>query len=178
GANMTKFVHGAWIPLLIVVILFTVMTTWFRGRELVMAERSRVEGPLQAFVDGLRRMDPPVIRTPGTGVFMSRGKEIVPPSMRACVGRLHALQEHAIIISLENPPIPRIRPADRLEIDDLRYKDDGITFVSAKHGYAEQYDVPALVRQIAEAGVEGRVDARDTSFYLSRAELTPSDRPG
>jgi len=178
GANLTKFIHGAWVPLLIGVILFTVMTTWFRGRELVTAQRFRVEGPLQPFVDGLRSMDPPVIRTPGTGVFMNRGKETAPLSMRACVDHLHALQEHAVILSLENLPTPRIRPADRLEIDDLRYKDDGITFVRAKYGYAEHHDVPALVRQIAEAGVESPFDARDTSFYLSRVGLTPGDRPG
>ena len=178
AANLTKFVHGAWVPLLIGVVLFTVMTTWFRGRELVTAERSEVEGPLQAFVDDLRTMDPPVIRTPGTGVFLNRGKETAPLAMRACADRLHALPEHAIILSLETLPTPRIRPSDRLEIDDLRYKDDGITFVRAKHGYAEHYDVPALVRQIAEAGVESPVDARDTSFYLSRMELRPSDRPG
>jgi KUP system potassium uptake protein len=177
AANLTKFIHGAWVPLLIGVILFTVMTTWFRGRELVVAEHLRL-GPLQAFVDGLRRMDPPVIRTPGTGVFMSRGKETAPLSMRACVDHLHALQEHAIILSLETLPTPRIRLADRLEIDDLRHRDDGITFVRAYHGYAEHYDVPALVEQIAEAGIESPVDARDTSFYLSRVELTPGDRPG
>jgi KUP system potassium uptake protein len=178
GANLTKFIHGAWVPLLIGVVLFTVMTTWFRGRELVTAERFRVEGPLQVFVDDLQRMDPPVIRSLGTGVFMNRGKETAPLSMRACVDHLHSLPEHAVILSLENLPTPRIRPADRLEIDDLRYRDDGITFVRAKHGYAEQYDVPALVRQIAEAGAESPIDARDTSFYLSRLELTPGDRPG
>ncbi|MGH2966082.1 MAG: potassium transporter Kup [Solirubrobacterales bacterium] len=178
GANLTKFTHGAWVPLMIGVILFTVMTTWFRGRELVTAERFRVEGPLQAFVDEVRRMDPPIIRAPGTGVFMNRGKETAPLSMRACVDDLHALQEHAIILSLETLPTPRIRRADRLEIDDLGYRDDGITFVRARHGYAEHYDVPALVRQIAEAGVESPVEARETSFYLSRVELTPGDGPG
>jgi KUP system potassium uptake protein len=109
---------------------------------------------------------------------MNRGKETAPLSMRACVEHLHSLQEHAIILSLETLPTPRIRPADRLEIDDLGYRDDGITFVCAKHGYAEHYDVPALVRQIAEAGVESPVDARDASFYLSRVELKPGDRPG
>ena len=164
GANLTKFIDGAGVPLLIGLILFTVMTTSFRGRELVTAERFGVEGPLQTFVDDLRRMDPPLIRGPGTGVFMNRGKGTAPLSMRACVDHLHALQEHAIILSLENLPIPRIRSGDRLEVDDLRYKDDGITFVRAKHGYAEHYNVPALVRQIAEAGVESRVDARDASF--------------
>jgi len=178
GANLTKFTHGAWVPLLIGLILFVVMTTWFRGRELVTEERARVEGPLQAFVDDLRTMDPPVIRPTGTAVFMNRGKETAPLAMRACVDHLHALPEHAIIISLENLPTPYIRPGDRLEIDDLGYKDDGITFVRAKHGYADHYDVPALVRQIAEAGVESPVEARDASYYLSRVELTPGDDPG
>jgi KUP system potassium uptake protein len=178
AANLTKFTHGAWVPLLIGLIVFTVMTTWYRGRALVTAERFRVEGPLRAFIDELRRIDPPVIRTPGTGVFMNRGKETAPLSMRTCVDHLHALQEHTIILSLETMPTPRIRPADRLEIDDLRYKDDGITFVRAKHGYAEHYDVPALVRQIAEAGVESPIDARGTSFYLSKVELKATDRPG
>jgi len=178
GANLTKFLHGAWVPLLIGLILFAVMTTWFRGRELVTEERARVEGPLQAFVDDLRMMDPPVIRSPGTAVFMNRGKETAPLSMRACVDHLRALPEHVIILSLENLPTPYIRPGDRLEIDALGYKDDGITFVRAKHGYADHYDVPALVRQVAEAGVESPVEARDASFYLSRVELTPGDDPG
>ena len=58
GANLTKFIHGAWVPLLIGLILFVVMTTWFRGRELVTAERFRVEGPLPAFVEELRAVHP------------------------------------------------------------------------------------------------------------------------
>jgi KUP system potassium uptake protein len=178
GANLTKFFHGAWVPLLIGLILFIVMITWFRGQELVTAERFQVEGPLQDFVDEIRTMDPPVTRTPGTAVFMNRGKESAPLSMRACVDHLHALPEHAIILSLENLPTPRITPAERLEVDELRYKDDGITFVRAKHGYAEHYHVPVLVRQIADAGTEGQVDARDVSFYLSRVQLKPGDNPG
>ena len=178
GANLTKFLHGAWVPLLIGLILFTVMATWYRGRELVTAERLRVEGPLQPFVDDLRRMEPPVIRGGGTGVFMNRGKETTPLSMRACVEHLNSLPEHAIVLSLENLPTPRVRPADRLQIDALRHKDDGITFVRAKYGYAEHYDVPALIRQIAEAEVESPVDVRNASFYLSRVELLAGDGSG
>ena len=121
GANLTKFLHGAWVPLLIGLILFTVMTTWFRGRKLVTDERFRVEGPLQAFVDELRNMSPPVARVPGTGVFMNRGKETAPLSMRACVDHLRSLPENVIILSLENEPVPRIPPKDRLQVDDLGY---------------------------------------------------------
>jgi KUP system potassium uptake protein len=178
GANLTKFLHGAWVPLLIGIILFTVMTTWFRGRQLVAAERNRVEGPLQAFVEDLRRIDPPLIRGPGTGVFMSREQETAPLSMRACVDRLHSLQEHTIVLSLQSLSTPRISAEDRVEIDDLHYRDDGITFVRAKYGYAEHYDVPGLVRQVAGAAVESAIDTRDTSFYLSKVELKAGDGPG
>jgi len=154
------------------------MTTWYRGRELVTSERFREEGPLPDFVEELRAHDPPVARVPGTGVFMNRGKETAPLSMRACVDHLHSLPENVVILSLETLPVPRIRARERLEIDDLGYQDDRIVFVRAKHGYAEEYNVPALVRQIAKAGVECPVDARAASFYLSRVELTPGDKPG
>jgi KUP system potassium uptake protein len=178
ASNLTKLGHGAWLPLTIGIALFFVMTTWYRGRELVSAERFKVEGPLQDFVRELRNHDPPVKRVPGTGVFMNRGKETAPLSMRACVDHLHSLPENAVILSLETMPVPRIAPKDRLEIDALGYEDDRITFVRARHGYADEYDVPKLVRQIAKAGVECPVDPRHASFYLSRVELTPSDRPG
>jgi KUP system potassium uptake protein len=145
---------------------------------LVTQERFRVEGPLRPFVREIRTKDPPVARVPGTGVFLNRGKETAPLSMRACVDHLHSLPENAIILSMETLPVPRVRPKDRLEIDALGYEDDRLTFVRAKHGYAEEYDVPKLVRQIAKAGVECPVDARHASFFLSRVELKPGDGPG
>jgi KUP system potassium uptake protein len=178
GANLTKFTHGAWVPLLIGVVLFTVMTTWSRGWHLVTAKRFRVEGPLPEFLDDVRTHDPPVSRVPGTGVFLTREQQTAPLSMRACVEYLHSLNDSVIILSLESLPVPRISQADRLDIDDLLYSDDGITLVRAKHGYAEHYDVPALVKRIAEAGVERAVDVRHTYFYLSRIELKAGNEPG
>jgi KUP system potassium uptake protein len=178
ASNLTKIGHGAWFPLLVGLVACTVMLTWFRGRHLVAVERKRLEGPVQAFVDRLRAREAPVARVPGTGVFMSRGKETAPMAMRTCVDHLHALPEHAVILSIENVPTPRVSREDRLEIDELVFKDDGITFVQARFGYAEHYDVPALVRQIAEAGVERPIDTGDTTFYVSRIELAVGDRPG
>jgi KUP system potassium uptake protein len=178
ASNLTKLGHGAWLTLAIGAVLFFVMINWYRGRELVTAERYRVEGPLLEFVNELRTREPPVARVPGTGVFLNRGKATAPLSMRACVDHLHSLPESAVILSMETAPVPRIREADRLEIDDLGHTDDRLTYVRAKYGYAEQYDVPRLVRQIAKAGVECPVDAREASFYLSRVELKPSDKPG
>jgi KUP system potassium uptake protein len=178
ASNLTKIGHGAWLTLAIGALLFFVMTTWYRGRKLVTDERFRVEGPLLDFVKEIRGREPPLTRVPGTGVFLNRGKETAPLSMRACVDHVHSLPENAIILSLETMPVPRIRPKDRLEIDDLGFKDDRITFVRAKHGYTEEYDVPKLIRQISKAGVECPVDARHASFFLSRVDLRPTHKPG
>jgi KUP system potassium uptake protein len=178
ASNLTKIAHGAWFPLSIGLVLFTVMVTWFRGNVLVSAARERFAGPLHALVDELRSQDPPVARTPGTGVFMARAKETAPLAMRVCVDHLRSLPQQAIILWIEDLPTPRIRPADRFEIDELGYEDDGIVFVHAGHGYAEHYDVPALVRQIAKVGAEGRLDPRHASFYVSRVELRAGDRGG
>jgi KUP system potassium uptake protein len=178
ASNLTKIGHGAWLTLAIGFLLFFVMITWFRGRQLVTRQRFHVEGPLRGFIAELRTHDPPVSRVPGTGVFLNRGKETAPLSMRACVDHLHSLPASAVILSLETLPVPRIAPQDRLEVDDLGHTDDRITFVRAKYGYAEEYDVPKLLRQIAKAGVECPVDPRNASFYLSRVELKPSHKPG
>jgi KUP system potassium uptake protein len=178
AANLTKIRDGAWFPLLVGLLLFTVMVTWFRGRQLVAADRRRIEGPLDPFVQRLMTKRPPVARVPGTGIFMSRGDGTVPLAMRACVEHLHALPQHAIILSIQSLSTPRVGRADRLEINLLGSENDGITFVRARYGYAEHPNVPALVRQIAEAHPEGLRDARDVSFYVSKVQLKVGDRPG
>ena len=83
AANLTKLVHGAWLPLLIAVVAFTVMTTWQRGQEIVTRARTQAEGPLREFVDRLADGQPPLMRVPGTAVFLNRGKETTPLAMRA-----------------------------------------------------------------------------------------------
>jgi KUP system potassium uptake protein len=177
ASNLTKIRHGAWFPLLVGLILFTVMATWHRGNGVVQAERRRVAGPLRGLVDDLRTADPGVARPSGTGVFLARAKDSAPLAMRVCVDHLHSLPQQTVILWIEDLPTPRIKPSDRLQIDELGYKGEGIVFVHAKHGYAEHYNVPALLRKIAEAGVEGPLDTRHASFYLSRVDLKPSDRP-
>jgi KUP system potassium uptake protein len=160
------------------VALFIVMVTWFRGRELVTAERLRAEGPLRAFIDEFRAKDPPVTRVPGTAVFMNRGKETAPLSMRECVEHLHSLHEHVVVLSLETLPVPRIPESQRLEIDELGNRDDGITFVRAKHGYFEEFDVPSLIPLIQKAGIECPLEVDEAAYFLSKVELKPSDKPG
>ena len=110
AANLTKLVHGAWLPLLIAIAVFTILTTWQRGRELVTRQRQRDEGPLAAFIDQLHAMKPPLHRVPGTAVFLNRGKATAPLALRANVEHNQVLHEHVLIISIETMPVPHVPP--------------------------------------------------------------------
>jgi len=178
SANLTKFTHGAWLPLLIAIAIFTVLTTWQRGRELVTHRRELHEGPLRAFVDALHAMDPPLRRVPGTAVFPNRGKATTPLAMRANVEHNHILHEHVLILSVETRPRPHVPDDKRLTIDDLGYRDDGITHATASFGYMDTPDVPALIPLVRRAGIESPLDDEDLTYFLSKIELHRGDAPG
>jgi KUP system potassium uptake protein len=177
AANLTKLVHGAWLPLLIGLGAFTVMTTWQRGRALVTAQRARREGSLRAFVDQLVHNEWPTVRIPGTAVFLNRGKETAPLALRANVEHNHVLHEHVVIMSIETEPVPRV-PADRrITVDDLGYRDDGIIHVNARFGYMETPDVPAALRAVDATATEGHLELDQASYFLSTIELRRGDAP-
>ncbi|HTF47272.1 MAG TPA: KUP/HAK/KT family potassium transporter [Pseudonocardia sp.] len=177
GANLTKLVHGAWLPLAIGLTAFTVMTTWQRGRGIVTRQREREEGSLRAFVDELHELEPPLLRVPGTAVFLNRGKETAPLAMRANVEHNRVLHEHVVIVTIETQPVPRVAMADRLVIDDLGYTDDGITGVSARFGYMDSPNVPAVLRLLETAGIECPIEVDTASYFLSTIELRRGDAP-
>jgi len=137
AANVTKIPYGAWVPLLIAITVFTVLTTWQRGRALVTRQREHDEGSLRAFVDKLHTRRPPLQRVPGTAVFLNRGKATAPLAMRANVEHNHILHEHVVILAIETSPVPHVPPADRVVVDDLGYTDDGISHVTAHFGHME-----------------------------------------
>ncbi|MEV6006161.1 KUP/HAK/KT family potassium transporter [Streptomyces sp. NPDC051976] len=171
AANLTKLVHGAWLPLLIGLTAFTVMTTWQRGRELVTAERARHEGPLPEFVDQLRSGATPALQVPGTAVFLNRGKETAPLAMRANVEHNHVRHEHVVIFSLQTEPVPRVPAEERLVVDALGYADDGIIHVTARFGYMETPDVPGTLAMLDPAETEGDLRLDQASYFLSKIEL-------
>jgi KUP system potassium uptake protein len=172
AANLTKLVHGAWLPLLIGVVTFTIMTTWQQGREMVTRTREHVEGPLPQFIDEVTHHDPPLVRVRGAAVFLNRGIQTAPLAMRANVDHNHVLHEHVVIMSLETEPVPRVPDAERVSVDDLGYDKDGIFHVTARFGYMERPDVPAALRLVDPARTEGAVDLGAASFFLSKLELT------
>ncbi|MFD4972979.1 potassium transporter Kup [Streptomyces sp. NPDC058424] len=177
AANLTKLVHGAWLPLLIGLTAFTVMTTWQRGRELVTAERARQEGPLPEFVDDLRTGKVSTLRIPGTAVFLNRGKQTAPLAMRANVEHNHVRHDQVVILSIETEPVPRFPADQRIVVDDLGYADDGIIHVTARFGYMETPDVPGILAMLTPAKTEGPLQLDQASYFLSKIELRRGKAP-
>lgn len=169
AANMTKLLHGAWLPLLIGLTAFTVMTTWQRGRAIVTKARREAEGSLQGFVEELHSQR--LARVPGCAVFLNRGKETAPLAMRANVEHNHVLHERVVIVSIETEPVPRVAEERRVEVDRLGIADDGIIHVCARFGYMETPDVPAALALVDPVMTEGGLDLEQARYFLSKIEL-------
>ena len=178
AANLTKLVHGAWLPLLIGLTAFTVMITWQRGREIVTAERERREGPLREFVERLRTNKAPIRRVPGTAVFLNRGKQTAPLALRANLEHNHIRHQHIVILSVEIEPVPRVPGHHEcVTIDDLGYADDGITHVTTRFGYMDTTDIPAVLKTLEPAETEGQLQLEEASYFLSTIELRRGKEP-
>ena len=178
ASNLTKLTHGAWLPLLIGIITFTILITWQRGRELVTEQRIHDEGPLPAFIEQLHAMKPPLPRVPGTAVFLNRGKDTAPLALRANVEHNHVLHKHVLILTVETKPAPHVPAAERITVDDLGYKDDRITHVAACFGYMDPQNIPALLPLIREADIERPLENEELSYFLSRIEIVLGHTPG
>ena len=177
SANLTKLLHGAWLPLLIGLLAFTVMTTWRRGHEIAVAAREKAVGSLRDFVRGLAGRVPALQRLPGTAVYLNRGGEATPLSMRANVDRIHVLQEHVAVVSVETQPVPRVPDAERITVEHLGHPHDGVIYVVARVGYMEQPDVPAALRLVDPGLAEGLIDVDHASYFLSNIKLSAGPDP-
>src|SRR5580692_2507070 len=178
AANLTKLPHGAWLPLAIGIVVFTVLTTWQKGRQMVTRQRARDEGSLREFIDELHARKPPLLRVPGTSIFLNRGKETAPLAMRANVEHNEVLHDHVIILAITTLLVPHVADGDRLEIDDLGYSDDRIYHVTARFGYADTPNVPALLPLVSAAGKEHALSGGKISYFLSTIEIRRGNTPG
>ena len=174
AANLTKLVHGAWLPLLIAITTFTVMITWQRGSTIVTRKRDIAEGPLDAFVDQLSRRRG-LLRVPGTAVFLNRGSKTAPLALRANVEHNQVLHEQVVIVTIDTLPIPRAHDSERVEVDSLGHADDGIIHVTARFGYMETPDVPHTLHTLEPTKTEGSISMDDASYFLSKIDLVKGD---
>ncbi|WP_344412016.1 potassium transporter Kup [Pseudonocardia ailaonensis] len=176
AANLTKIAHGGWLPLLIALCVVVVMTTWQRGRRIITARRIDREGALREFVDELRGSG--IDRVPGTAVFPHPTNATAPLALRANVEFNHVLHERVVIVSMLSEEVPHVPPGDRLTVDDLGDPADGIVHVTARFGFQDVQDIPAVVAQARGLHPELDVDAESASYFVSRMTIERCDRPG
>ena len=177
AANLTKIVHGGWLPLLVAAVIVTLMTTWQQGRRLVTARRTDLEGSLREFVDQLPEG---TLRVPGTAVFPHPTDETAPLALRANVEFNRVLHERNVIVTLVPADVPHVARDERLSVDDLGHADDGILHIRVHFGFQDRQDLPDVLRQAREVSPElsGDTDPDAALYYLSRITIERGDDPG
>jgi KUP system potassium uptake protein len=178
SANVTKLFHGGWFPVGIALIVFTVLTAWQRGRAIVTDKRTEEEGSLREFIDEINDFDPPLARVPGTAVFLNHNLDTVPLAMRANVEHNHALHQSVVILSIVTMKVPHVARSERIVVDDLGFREDGITHLSVRFGFQDEPNVPDALRLAAEEhDIETEVDIETPSYFLSKVTLVETREP-
>jgi KUP system potassium uptake protein len=171
GSNALKIPDGGWFPLLIGGAVFTLLTTWKRGRALLMLRLSEDSMPIDIFIESIGSSPPP--RVPGTAVFLTSTGDRVPHALLHNLKHNKVLHDRVVFLTVHTRDIPRVANAERIEIRGL-----GCEFwrMDAYYGFTEEPDVPALLDTCGNRGLE--FDMMDTSFFVSRETLIASVAPG
>ena len=171
GANMFKVADGGWFPLVIAALVFTLMTTWRRGRQILM-QRMR-EGSLtsEAFLTSLRTHAP--ARVPGTAVFLSHLSGHIPDSLLHSLKHYKVLHEQVLILTIVADEVSQVDERERVSVEPLG---EGLFRVVGRYGYMEHVDVPALLEGIADERLK-RIDPMDTTYIVGVHRLILAKRP-
>jgi KUP system potassium uptake protein len=179
SANIAKIEHGAWLPLVIGLLASIVMITWRRGHMIVTRNRTAMEGSLGEFLDGLDRIEPPLIRVPGTAVFPNPGKDTTPLALRATVEHSHALHEKVVIVSIEPVSVPHVDPEDRFVVSLIGHGLFRVFHVVDRVGYRDRLNIPAALALARKQGLlERNLDLEHASYFVSKITITPTEAPG
>ncbi|MGD8747300.1 MAG: potassium transporter Kup [Balneolaceae bacterium] len=171
GANLPKIPSGGWFPLVVAGIMFTIMTTWKHGRQILGKRLHEKIIPHEQFIKKIGEEMPE--RILGTAVFMDSNPKGTPPALLHNLKHNKILHERVILLTLVMREIPHIPEKERLEIELLG---KNVWRINANIGFAEDPDVPALLRR-AETDGEG-FDLEETTFFLGRETILATKRPG
>ena len=170
AANLTKIPDGGWFPLLVGLVIFTFLTTWAKGRKLMMQRLRESAMPIKIFIDSAANS---ASRVPGTAVFMTSTPDGVPHALLHNLKHNKVLHERVVLLTVKISDSPYVPDESRVHIDDLG---KGFHRMVLKYGFMQEADVPAALKQISQCGAEFKM--MDTSFFLARQTLLPSSRPG
>ncbi len=170
AANLTKIPYGGWFPLLIGFIVFTLLTTWSRGRKLMIERMRESAMPIPVFIASAANS---AVRVPGTAVFMTSTPEGVPHALLHNLKHNKVLHERVVLLTVKILSVPAVAEEQRAKLEDLGR---GFFRLVLHYGFMQEPDVPAALKNVTQCGQAFKM--METSFFLARQTLLPSARPG
>jgi KUP system potassium uptake protein len=170
AGNVVKIVHGGWLPLVIGAAIFTLMTTWKTGREILGARLSARSVPIEDFLARIRE-DPPT-RVPGTAIFMTAQPRGAPPALTHNLRYNKVLHETVVILSVQTQAVPHVSPDQRVSVAPLGA---GLFDVSVRYGFMEDPDVPSAMADARELGL---TLGHDVLYFLGRETILVTSKEG
>jgi len=170
-ANALKIEHGGWVPLATAAVLFLLMSTWKRGREILSKRLQEKSVPLNILMADLAA-DPP-LRVPGVAVFMSGNLGGTPPALVHNLAHNKVLHERVVFLTVATDEVPHVPSAERVKVKHLG---KGFHSVHVRYGFMEDPSMQDIIDRCREKRLE--IPLEGTTFFLGREELVSTDRPG
>ena len=170
GANLLKVPQGGWVPLVIGLFIFTLLTTWSRGRKLMRQSMTEGTIPMEVFA---KSANTSAKRVSGTAIFMASSAAGVPSALLHNIKHNKVLHERVVVLTVAIQDVPFVNEEKRCEMKDLG---QGFYRLTLKYGFLEETNIPAALKQTNMCG--GPFEMMKTSFFLSRQTLLASEKPG
>jgi len=171
GANLIKIPQGGWLPLAIAIFIFTLMTTWKTGRQLVAERLTARATPIDVFIASLKALGP--ARVHGTAVFMTAQPTGTPPALVHNLRYNKVLHDHVVILTVTTARRPYVPPEDQVSVESLG---NGLYNVRLRYGFMQDPDVPEALMHAIKLGLE--LDPGDVTFFLGRETIIVTKRQG
>lgn len=171
ASNIAKIPDGGWFPLAVAGVLFTLLTTWSKGRRIMRVAMAEGDLTLPAFIASVAGS---VHRVRNTAVYLSASAEGVPSALLHNLKHNQVLHARVLIVTVKVEEVPQVDPASRADVHDA---DEGFYRVILRYGFMEDIDIPRDLAALETAC--GPFDPMATSYFLGRQKLIPSrDHPG
>ena len=168
-ANAVKIPQGGWFPLLVGVVVFTLMSTWRRGRQIVLERTSEDNPKLETFIAELDGGKLP--RVAGTAIYLAARKGTAPYALIDNLRHNKVLHDRIVLLTVVTERVPFVPDDERMTVKPL---DKGFTEMTLRFGFAEAPEVPAAL-EAHRANFP--IDIADTSFFVGRETPVPTTRP-
>jgi len=176
SSNLSKIKHGGWFPLALAAVILLLIDTWRRGQKVIKQERKIMEGSLQAFVDRIRNMEPPLKRIPGEAVYISHHPDQAPLALHATVDELHELSEKVVLVTVKITDSAHVPETERAVFDSLRYKDDGISHLTLYYGFHDSPNIPRTLAALRHTSSELNFDPDEAAYFISLSRVVKTKR--